>query len=206
MDSATILQRYGAVMSLMLWLVLSGGQPALAQSESPKAEIGVHFSLLHLPRNQRGFDKTATGGGARVTFNLNANFALEGEANFYPEVHSSPLILESSAVTGFFGGKAGWRGKKVGVFGKVRPGFMHFEERFDPRVLFILPQPIPQNPHFALDFGAVVEAYASRRLVVRFDLGDTLIHFRYRGIPLVGESRFTQHNLQFNVGIGVRFF
>jgi len=193
-------------MSLMLWLVLSGSQKTLAQAETPKAEIGAHFSLLHLPQNQRGFDKTATGGGVRGTFNLNANFGLEGEANFYPEVHSSPIILDSSAVTGFFGAKAGWRGKKVGVFGKVRPGVLHFEEKYDPRILFILPQPIPQNPHFTLDVGTVFEAYPSRRVVVRFDLGDTLIRFRYCGVPLVGESRFTQHNLQFNVGFGVRFF
>lgn len=191
-------------MSAMLLVALCS-HPAQAQSEVPKVEIGGHFSLLHLPGNTRGFDTTATGGGARATFNLNANVALEAEVNYYPEINPRrPIILDSPAVTGLFGVKAGWRGEKAGLFGKARPGLLHFEEKLNPNIIFIIPPPTPDNPHFALDLGGVLELYPTRHVVVRFDVGDTIIRFRY-GSPLMGDSRFTQHNLQFNAGVGFRF-
>jgi hypothetical protein len=190
--------------AIIIFVLFFVSRDTQAQSETPKVEIGGHFSLLHLPRNQRGFDRTAMGGGARATFNLNAGVALEGEVNFYPELNSNPIILESQAVVGLFGVKAGWRSEKMGVFGKVRPGVLHFDEKIDPTIVFIVPPPVPQNPHFALDLGGVLELYPSRRFVVRFDLGDTIIRFRYLNFLLI-EDRFTKHNLQFNAGIGIRF-
>ncbi len=176
-----------------------------AQTEPPKVEIGGHVSVLHLQGKQQIFEKTAVGGGLRGTFNLNAGLALEGEVNFYPEINSNPIIVDSKAVTGLFGVKAGWRSKKMGFFGKIRPGLLHFEEKIDPRIVFITTPPVPQNPHFALDLGGVLELYPTRRVIVRFDLGDTIIRFRYRSF-LIGDRSFTNHNLQFNVGIGFRFF
>jgi hypothetical protein len=195
-----------AALMIMILLLALSGNTAQAQSEVPKVEVGGHFSLLHLPRNQRGFDTTATGGGGRGTFNLNANVGLEGEVNFYPEINPlRPVLIDSPAVAGLFGVKAGWRAEKAGVFIKIRPGFIHFEETIDPRIVFINPPPKPRNPHFALDLGGVLEFYPARRVVVRFDVGDTIIRFRYTNV-LLGESRFTQHNLQCNAGIGFRFF
>lgn len=191
-----------AVLMLAFFFVARDAQ---AQSDPPKVEIGGHFSLLRLPRDGQVFDTTAAGGGARATFNLNANVALEGEVNYYRKLNSNPILTDSPAITGLFGVKAGWRGESVGVFAKVRPGVLHFKETLDPRIVFIVPPPVPQNPQFALDLGGVLEAYPSRRLVIRFDVGDTVIRFRYRISPL-GEIRFTTHNVQFNAGIGFRFF
>jgi hypothetical protein len=54
---------------------------------------------------------------------------------------------------------------------------------------------------FALDLGGVVEFYPSRRVVMRFDLGDTVVNFRGN---FAGRS-LTTHNLQFNAGVGYRF-
>lgn len=178
---------------------------AQAQSETPKVEVGGHFALLRLPRNQQGFDTTARGGGVRGTFNLTSGIGLEGEVNFFSDLNSTGFIIDSPAVLGLFGLKSGLRSEKVGVFAKARPGFLRFEEKIDPNVIFIAPPPVPQNPHFALDVGGVLELYPSRRIVVRFDLGDTIIRFRYRRF-LLDENHFTKHNFQFNAGIGVRFF
>jgi hypothetical protein len=72
---------------------------------------------------------------------------------------------------------------------------------------------------FALDLGGVVELYPSRRAVVRFDFGDTLISHPSRvfiniipgpGGPGTEEARThfngeTTHNFQFSVGFGIRF-
>ena len=197
-------QRLIATVAVLMFGFFFPGLDVQAQSDPPKVEIGGHFSLLRLPREGQIFETTATGGGARVIFNLNASVALEGEVNYYRKLNDSPILTDSPAVAGLFGVKAGWRSEKVGVFAKVRPGVLHFEETIDPRIVFIVPPPVPRNPHFALDLGGVIEMYPSRRVVVRFDVGDTIIRFRYYG-PLPGEIRFATHNLQFNAGIGFRF-
>lgn len=63
----------------------------------------------------------------RVGYNCNKYFALEGEANFFPETHLGNNQLGSKA-QGFVGIKAGGRSKYAGLFGKVRPGAMAIGE------------------------------------------------------------------------------
>ncbi len=72
-----------AALLMMLCLSLDSGE-ARAQSdqtgeELPKFEIGGHFSSLTLSS-----DKTEPGLGARFTYNLNGNLALEAEGNLFP--------------------------------------------------------------------------------------------------------------------------
>lgn len=122
--------------------------------------------------------------------------------------------------------KAGKRFERVGIFGKVRPGFVRFG-RISRGVA--LATPVPQRPafvdvldsqtDFAVDLGGVVEFYPSRRIVTRFDIGDTIIRYRERiegvpggnvstGQPVLGSLLLpaaTKHNLQINVGVGFRF-
>jgi hypothetical protein len=59
---------------------------------------------------------------------------------------------------------------------------------------------------FALDLGGVLEFYPSRRTVIRFDVGDALIRFdRARLTPVPAFRAEVTHNLQLNVGVGLRF-
>jgi hypothetical protein len=37
-------------------------------------------------------------------------------------------IVSDRLTQGLFGAKAGWRARRLGVFGKARPGFVHFNE------------------------------------------------------------------------------
>jgi hypothetical protein len=70
-----------------------------------------------------------------------------------------------------------------------------------------------------MDVGGVVEFYPSKRIVTRFDVGDTIIHFGRRNLntvlfdPLTNTftpatipipSR-TSHNFQFMTSVGFRF-
>jgi hypothetical protein len=91
--------------------------------------------------------------------------------------------------------------------------------------------PDPSNPTFPFDFiphrlnsfatdiGGVLEFYPSKRIVTRFDAGDTIIHFNSRQvqafsfdsttgtftpIPFTQPSR-TAHNFQFMASVGFRF-
>jgi hypothetical protein len=184
-------------------------QPARAQAETPRVEIGAHFSLIRLSLPPP-LDSTVPGVGGRITFNFNDHVAVEGEFNFFPKDLPGRISLSGRQTQGLFGLKAGMRSSRAGVFGKVRPGFMRFGQAPEPVFcaanLSIFPPSFGcwlagGRTAFALDFGGVAEVYPSRRTVVRFDLGDTVLNFR--GI-FAGRS-LTTHNLQFNAGVGFRF-
>jgi hypothetical protein len=176
------------VLAAAALLLMVPAQNAQAQSgsETPKVEIGAHYTLLRF----RDFDTTDSGVGGRVTFNLADNIGLEGELNFSPF-----LFIDSTRTQGLFGVKTGLRSEKAGIFGKFRPGFVRFGENA------VLPgQSFTQ---FALDFGGVFELYPSRSVALRFDVGDTVIRF---GSNFTADgSTFYSNNLQISTGVAFRF-
>jgi hypothetical protein len=198
---------------------------AYAQSdEVPKFELGAQFTSITKPDNNNG--ATEPGFGGRFTFNLNRSVAFEAEVNFFPHqcdfCGSGPVGDNSGNITqGLFGVKAGKRFQKWGVFGKARPGFVSFS-RGDSKYEVVGPSVLIEPnrlTNFALDLGGVLEFYPSKRIVTRFDAGDTLIHYGARQInflsfdpttflpvvvPFTTRSE-TRHNFQFSAGVGWRF-
>lgn len=188
-------------LAMAVLAVIASPQSALAQ-EAPKVEIGAHYTFLRFS----DFDTNDSGVGVRVTFNLTDNVAIDGEYNFFPTKRRhfiDDFYVNSRRYQGLLGVKAGARGDKVGVFGKLRPGFVHFGEgTLDPTIVPILPVPGTfKSTQFALDAGGVFELYPSRSTVLRFDVGDTIIRFNGDG----GRPKFTSHNLQLSAGVGLRF-
>lgn len=207
-----------AALVLLCLFSLPGGARAQA-TDAPKVEVGVQFSSLTLSDN---FNMTQPGFGGRVTYNLTDNVAVEAEANLYP--NDSRFRTDTSggrAAQALFGVKAGRRFDKFGLFAKARPGLVHFTktqrvngftfEYFGDQT-FVFPTFRTQSmTHFATDIGGVVEFYPSRRIVTRFDIGDTMIrNGGYDATRVVGgglervPSSIT-HNFQFGAGIGFRF-
>jgi hypothetical protein len=184
------------VLAAAALLLMVSAQNAQAQSEAPKVEIGVHYTLLRL----RDFDTTDNGVGTRVTINLADSFGIEGELNFFPQSRPNFATnfssLDSKRTQGLFGVKYGIRSEKAGIFGKLRPGFMRFSQGTP-----LLPGSSSQT-EFAFDFGGVFELYPSRSVALRFDVGDTLI--RLSNPLLVAEPTF-RHNLQIATGVAFRF-
>jgi hypothetical protein len=195
----------------------------LAQSDTPKREVGVLFSVLGI-KDANGltdlFPRTEVGVGGRFTQNLKRYLALEAELNFFPRDFRkfTTNFTGGRMMEGLFGVKAGIRKKKFGVFGKFRPGFESSGGAEVPRFLNG-DGPDPRNPfgferiratQFALDVGGVFEFYPSRRTILRFDAGDTIV--RYPGVEFI---QFPQgirifetvysHKPQFSVGFGFRF-
>jgi outer membrane protein with beta-barrel domain len=175
-----------------------------AQSEPPKFEVGGQFSLLNFDTFDNFGDRRRNelGGGGRFTFNFNKYVAAEAQVDYFPH-EDSVLIgtidvpLWGSKTLAVFGVKAGGRTHRIGVFGKARPGFIHFG--FAPGIVCIsAPCPQPKRTVFALDLGGVFEYYPSPRTVIRFDAGDTIIY---------QDDRFfsTSHSLQTSIGVGFRF-
>jgi hypothetical protein len=206
-----------AAFALALLLCAAGA--SAQEQDAPKVELGVQYSSLSI--NLPGFRGTehAPGVGARVTYNLNDYFAVEAEGNIYPSVTQSDYTTGGDTQQMQFGVKAGKRWKRFGLFAKARPGFVSFAETLTP-VQVASGGPVVFNfererkTHFSMDVGGVLEFYPSRRMLVRFDAGDTII--RYGEHPEL-QSSFptptfigaaaseTMHNFQFTAGVGFRF-
>lgn len=175
--------------------------------------------------------KTQPGLGGRFGYNLTDDLAIESELNFFPKVDpfSQPgLFDDGHVIEGLFGIKAGKRFEKAGVFGKARPGFLYaskgdLENKPGAFCIAIFPpstgcsQTI-STTSFAFDLGGVVELYPTKRSLIRFDVGDTMVRLGQRNVtavlkPPFGGSNFvvvavpaeTTHNLQVSAGVGFRF-
>lgn len=196
------------VAALASLLLMSSG--ARAQETVPRFEIGGQFSLLKRHNPAAQFDEfipspnvAEPGFGARFTYNVRNNFALEAEGNFFPgrfkaegSFFSGPFenldVPNGHIYQGQFGVKTGKRFKKVGLFIKARPGFVGFTKASQlvriTSITILHPFIGPlqfDNPEFrigkatypSMDVGGVVEFYPSRRIATRLDLGDTIIRY-----------------------------
>ncbi|MDT5063839.1 MAG: hypothetical protein QOH63_4298 [Acidobacteriota bacterium] len=216
------------------------GSDALAQGDAPRFEIGGQFPLLSLNKPSSQWEDfvlghvAVPGFGARFTYNVTNNIALEAEGNFFPGRYDDFGIPGGQIYQGQFGVKAGKRFKKVGLFIKIRPGFVRFTKvsQFTGfrAVTFIHPfygEVRYENAEFRIgkatylstDVGGVVEFYSWRRMVTRLDVGDTIIRYGIYREPLLivcplsapacptqvfERPAETRHNLQFSAGIGIR--
>jgi hypothetical protein len=236
------------IAAAIFFLSLNTGHTYAQADESRRFEVGGQISVLNasngrasvtrvLPclippcpvvTNTSEGQKAEPGFGARIGYNLTRNFALEAEGNFFPREREFGGGRKSQAHFGF---KAGKRFERVGVFGKARPGFVHFSEgdlQPRPGVACIAVFPPPRGcfegkgrTHFAVDLGGVFEYYPSPRTLIRFDAGDTIIRLGQRRVPIVinpeaNPGAFgsvvvgvapaeTTHNFQGSVGFAYRF-
>jgi len=136
--------------------------------------------------------------------------SIEAELNYFPReltripaTCSSGLIcpkaptvpaIADGRIQGLFGAKAGMRWGRIGIFGKTRAGFFHFRNRLQ---VVCVTGPCPplssSSTEPALDVGGVLELYPSKKVLVRFDLGDTYV--RGTGIDLIPLALRVPHKL-----------
>lgn len=189
--------------------------------ELPKFEVAAEFTTLE--RDDFSRQRTEPGFGGRFTYNLNEFFSFEAAGYFFPKRCFN--CRENGRITEVLGGvKVGKRFETWGIFVKARPGVISFSRGdFDliptnPTATSFEVQINPVNS-FAADVGGVLEFYPSKRVVTRFDAGDTIIHFTRRtnnGFlfdPSTGTANpflfiipaRTTHNFQFMASVGFRF-
>ena len=197
---------------------------AFSQSQDlPKFELAGEFTTFE--RDDLGSGRTEPGLGGRFTYNLNRVFSLEAAGYFFPKecfnCRNNGRVIQ--AVGGL---KAGKRFESWGIFGKARPGILSFSDgEFNlvpsgpvtPTSVFEVQR--SRLTSFATDIGAVLEFYPSKRIVTRFDVGDTIIYFTRRTTnnfrfdpvtnsffigPVTTPAR-TTHSFQFIASIGFRF-
>jgi hypothetical protein len=190
------------VLAAAALLMMVPAQNAQAQSETPKVEVGAHYTFLRF--RDLGPTVNDNGVGGRVTLNLADSFGLEGELNYFAQRRTDSLsvaavFVDSTRTQGLFGVKTGLRSEKAGIFGKFRPGFIRFGESNIGGI------PItPSVTQFALDIGGVFELYPTRSIALRFDIGDTVIRFSDPIFVGAGDS-FYSNNLQISTGVAFRF-
>ena len=201
----------------LLLAVVTFTSVAVGQSHKDKLEVGVHSTSLTVFDPDFPGDVTQGGIGGRVTYNINRSFAAEAELNFFPQTQLF-AGAGGNSIQGQFGVKAGKRFEKFGIFAKLRPGFLNVDDVFTfipgPVINGIptLDSKIERTIMFTLDVGGVLEFYPSKRVVVRFEAGDTVIRYPKKfDVIFDGQSlAFTdrppkfEHNFQFMAGVGFR--
>jgi outer membrane protein with beta-barrel domain len=198
--------------------VVAGANPAIAQEEDHPFEVGGVYTIIQLTDFQSRIipngvgDNTLSGLGGRFAYNINKHLSIDAEASFFPETH---LLNEEfgQKMQGFVGLKAGIRKHRVGVFAKARPGVMWFGE-FPSRgncsaTNFGSVCGVAHETDFAMDVGGVFEFYPVERLILRADLGDTIIKYPERVVTnfptQVRVNGGWKNNLQLSFGMGWRF-
>lgn len=215
------------LFALIALCLIATNLGAQSKTDEPrKFEVGVHFTSITKPSFDNG--DTEPGFGGRFTYNINETFALEGVGNFFPHACRGCGKLGDNSgniVQGFGGVKIGKRFEKWGIFGKARVGVVSFSQGdskwvvTNPASTFPFDFQFNRTNNFAADLGGILEFYPTKRLVTRFEAGDTLIHYRHRQTnflsfdPVTGAPSLipftlnseTRHNFQFVAGIGWRF-
>ena len=211
----------------LIFIFVNAASTTRAQEQdAPKVEVGAQFSSLTITSPGFGGTENATGFGGRVTYNINDHFAVEAEGNFYPTKAAQSYGTGGRAEQMQFGLKIGKRFEKFGVFAKARPGFISFGEALTVSQAPVLTGNVTdivnvfsgeRKTHFTTDVGGVLELYPSRRVLVRFDFGDTMIrygeHDEARSVflnpsfvdTIVKAPAQLKHNFQFTGGVAYRF-
>jgi len=180
------------------------------------AAQGERFELVgkFVTNGQSEFDQTDLGFGAQFGYRLTPSIALEAEVNIFPGDLTDAAPFSASRLEGLFGVRAGRQWEKVGVFGKVRPGFLRFGAAPEPfACILIFPPPLTCSlasggTSLAVDLGGVFELYPSPRSFIRFDVGDEMVRFHgpvLRTSSVELSDAFMTHNFRFTIGVGTRF-
>ena len=194
---------------ILALIFFTGKHATLAQVEQRKFEASLVVTAINL----RTFDSVEPGGGIRFSYNINPFIAVEAEGNLFDFRIGDHPTDDKLGAQGLIGIKAGYRTRRVGVFAKVRPGVVNFPDlRVRQRNCFIGETCLDtgrSGNRLAIDVGGVLEIYPTENLVVRFDVGDTMIRFSGDLItrfptPVAIPDRIS-HNAQWSGSVGIRF-
>jgi len=174
--------------------------------EPGRFEFGGQYSLIILERSLRTLsDESGVGGWA--TWNFNKYVALDSGVLFLPSLYRvADLQQGGRIVQTLFGLRGGIRRGRLGIYAKFRPGL---------QIYTLTEQAVGTSNYtdftnVAFDAGGIVEVYTSRHTLLRFDVGDTIVHFRARDITLSDGTPFhvggfTNNTIQITAGFGFRF-
>jgi hypothetical protein len=212
----SVLRVFCSTFNVVAACFLFSSTIALAQDSPGRFEVGGNFTALY-------FHRAGIGPGVEGDINFGRHFALDSSFTWFPK-----NTIGKNAMTGLFGVKAGMRTERFGLFAKVRPGFLTFDNALREETILVTPGPlgIPigvlsslrfgRLTQTALDLGGVAEYYPARHWALRWDLGDTLVFqekgptFNFIGVgtpvgPPFTQRTFGSNHFQFSSGVHYRF-
>ena len=143
-------------------------------NETPllRREVGTQYSTISLPvltkECPRGCRQNLSGIGFNLGYNITRGFSYDSNVNFMPSQNGTTAMMQ-----GQFGVKMGEHWERWGLFGKVRPGFIYYENAW-PGGGSTTPTSLTR---FTWDFGGVVEVYTHRNGTLRVDAGTTMVRY-----------------------------
>jgi hypothetical protein len=176
-------------------------------------EIGAQFNSLNFTWiNGVDHSSTELGAGLFASYNIWRFVYLDASVNFFPKDEDTGGPNDGGRILqGFFGTREGFQVQRFGFFAKVRPGFMNYSRTLTG-VSLTGPMSFRYSraTDFALDVGGVVEYYWTRRALLRFDVGDTLLYNSPRPFNVDGAVSYPpvpgrRNSLQIGIGLGFRF-
>jgi hypothetical protein len=177
-----------------LVVVLSLLCPVAAGAQT---SVGGQYSVLH----DEFPGETRQGVGAFFSYTPGL-FGLDASTSIY-----FPRDVGGTAWQFLAGPRVGGVKNGVGLYGRVRPGFVRYAERFfKPEIVCVAIFPPPDaclvdRTNFSLDLGFTLEASPSATTVLRFDIGDTLTRY-----PETGERETVwMQGLQVSAAVGFTF-
>jgi len=185
------------VFPLALFLFCPAVVVAQFGSGVSRVEAGAQFTELAL---SAPVSEKAAGVGGRFSYNFSRFGGVDADANHFPG--GSARNPNFGETTGFVGARIGYATDSIGLFAKIRPGFIHFAQ--DSAAAS---RGLSQN-YFALDVGAVLERYFKNHTFVRLDFGDTVVPYgNTLYVDASGTSRRlgTQNNPSASIGFGFYF-
>lgn len=183
------------------------------KGHSSTVDLGVLASQM-IKQHTLEFELRADGGiGTWVSWNVNRHFSWDTSAIYFSRDDRTADSQDGGkSVLAVSGVKAGIRSERMGIFAKARSGAIVFSRTEDSE------SDTPAGPIFtdskfaspALDTGAVLEIYPTRRFVVRMDAGDTTLFYRahpemFQGQPSFHVPAQNQATVLMTLGLGWRF-
>ncbi len=136
-------------------------------------EVGPQYSNISLPVvsntcAELACRKNLSGLGSTFDYNFTRGVAFDSTLNFIPGQQGSKPMME-----GLFGVRMGVRLQHWGIYGKVRPGFIYYENALPVQG----ESGTASFTRFATDVGGIVEYYPEHNSTLRFDVGTTLVRY-----------------------------
>jgi len=195
-----------ALICLLCFVAAPIGRP---QEKPIRFEIGPLFTYLRVPDSIPINAQNQAEIGGRFSWNFSRHVVLDAELEGSPfrTTNLTTSYQGGYLLRSFAGIKAGKRWDKFGIFRKCRPGLTSYSgviRQFQSGTLGFARRTDP-----AFDLGGIAEFYVSRRVLLRNDFGDTIIHYNSSTITVSGQTipspGEVRNNFQFSTAIAFRF-
>ena len=159
-------------------LISDGTDSVRGADRPPRLEIGPQITQTYLPVNPVGSVQYQLPIGGLGAIRIRSWLAMDSSLGITPTIPIEGTSFAGGRLTeGFLGARLGFRFRRVEIYGKIKPAGV---VSFGKAILHVesnnsaLQFETGRLTEPALDLGGIVMLRISKRLAVRYDVGDTL--------------------------------